>query len=209
MEDFILAVDVGMSVAMLMGMGVYQTAMPVLVGVSMGMFMGVLRADGVFHHQDSCDNHNDEAHIELDAGTLIQQQDAEDHTQEGGDGVIGAGVGGAQILLGFDVKVDTQTVSNETQQKHCSNPENAGDLFSDHQGDHETAQTGEGALNGGDLDGGLGTEHPGTVVFQTSAAGGTQNQQRADVKLEAAFALKAQRNAGSGNQNDCQRQPLG
>ena len=42
MEGFILTVNVGVGVAMLMGMGVYQIAMPVFVIVNVGMFMGIL-----------------------------------------------------------------------------------------------------------------------------------------------------------------------
>ena len=86
------------------GYGVYQIAVPVFVIVNMGMFMGVLQADGVFHHQNSCNNHDGEPRIELDTRALIQQQDTEDHTQKGSDGVISTGLGGTQILLGFDVK---------------------------------------------------------------------------------------------------------
>lgn len=43
MDGFILLMDVGVRVAMLM-----------VMGVCMGMFMGMLQADGVFHHQNSC-----------------------------------------------------------------------------------------------------------------------------------------------------------
>ena len=202
MEGFILTVNVGVGVAMLMGMSVYQTAMPVFVGVNMVMFMGVLQADSVLDHKNGCKDHNDEAHIERNAGTLVQQQDTESHTQEGRDGVIGTGLGSTQILLGFDVKVDAEAIGNEAQQENCQNPAKPGNLFSNHQSNYKTAQAGEGALNGGNLDGGLGTEHPGAVVFQTPAAGGAQNQQRTHVKLEAAFALKTQSDAGSGNQNN-------
>ena len=85
MDGLILTVDVRVSVAMLMDMGVHQIAVPVLMGVNMGMFMGMLQADGVFHHQNSCNNHDGESHIELDAGSLVQQQDTEDDTQEGSD----------------------------------------------------------------------------------------------------------------------------
>ena len=106
MDGLILTVDVRMRVAMPMDMGVNQIAVPVLMGVNMGMFMGMLQADGVFHHQNRCKDHNGEAHIELNTGPLVQQQDTESHTQEGSDGVVSTGLGGTQILLGFDVKVD-------------------------------------------------------------------------------------------------------
>ena len=106
MDGFIPLMDVGVGVAMLMDMGVYRIAVLVFVIVNMGMFMGVLQADGIFHHQNRCDDHNDQPHIELDTGSLVQQQDTEGNTQEGCDGVIGTGLGGTQILLGLDVKVD-------------------------------------------------------------------------------------------------------
>ena len=208
-DGFIPLMDVGMGVAMPMDMGVYQIAVPVLVIVNMGMLVGVLQADGVFHHQNGCNNHDGESYIELNSGSLVQQQDTEDDTQEGSDGVIGTGLGGTQILLGFDVKVDAKAVGYETQQKHGTDPEDAGNLLPNHQRNHQTAQARESALNGGDLDGGLGAEHPGAVIFQTPAAGGTQNQQRTDVELEAAFPLKAQSDAGSSYQNNCQSEPFG
>ena len=106
MESFILTVDVGVGVAMLMGMGVYQTAMPVFMGVDMGMFMGVLQTDGVLDHKDRCKDHDDQTHIELNTRMLVQQQDTEGYTKEGSDGVIGTGLGGTQVFLGFDIKVD-------------------------------------------------------------------------------------------------------
>ena len=106
MEGFILTVNVGVEVAMFMDMGVNQISMTVLVGMHMGMFMGMLQADGVFHHQNSCNNHDGESYIELNAGSLVQQQDTEDDTQEGSDGVVSTGLGGTQILLGFDVEVN-------------------------------------------------------------------------------------------------------
>lgn len=112
MEGFIFTVNVGVGVAMLMDMGVYQIAVPVFVIVNMGMFMGVLQADGVFHHQNSCNNHDGEPHIELDTRALIQQQDTEDHTQKGSDGVISTGLGGTQILLGFGVKATLYGVAD-------------------------------------------------------------------------------------------------
>ena len=154
-DEFIPLMDVGMGVAMPMEMGMYQISMPMLVIVHMGMFMGVLQSDGIFHHQNCCNNHDDQTHIELDTGAFVQQQDTEYHTQKGCDGVIGAGLGSTQLLLGFDVKVDAQTVSHEAQQKYSTDPEDTGDLFSNHQCDYETAQTGEGTLDGGDLDGGF------------------------------------------------------
>ena len=208
-DGFIPLMDVRVRVAMPMDMGVYQIAVPVFVIVNVGMFMGMLQADGVFYHQNSCNNHDGESHIELDAGTLVQQQDTEDDTQEGSDGVIGTGLGSTQILLGFDVEVDAEAIGHKTQQKNSNHPENAGNLLSDHHRDHQTAETGEGTLDGGDLNGGLGAKHPGAVVFQTPAAGSTENQQGTHVELEAAFPLKTQRNAGGGNQNNCQSEPFG
>ena len=170
-DGFIPLMDVRVRVAMPMDMGVYQIAVPVLVIVNVGMFMGMLQADGVFYHQDRGNNHDGEAHIELNTGPLIQQQDTEYHTQERCNGVPGTGLGSTQILLGFDVKVDAEAVGHKAQKKHGTDPKDAGNFLSDYQRDRQTAETRESALNGGDLDGGLGTEHPGTVVFQTPAAG--------------------------------------
>ena len=95
----ILAMDVGMAVAVLVGMGVYQISMPVLMGVGMGVLVGVLQTNGILDQQNSGGDHDGESHIELNAGSLVQQQDTEDDTQEGSDGVIGTGFGGTQILL--------------------------------------------------------------------------------------------------------------
>ena len=95
-DGFMLTVNVCMGVAMRMHMGVYQISMPVLVVVNMVMFMGVLQTDGILDHKNSCKDHNDQTYIELNAGTLAQQQDTESHAQEGCDGVIGAGLGSTQ-----------------------------------------------------------------------------------------------------------------
>lgn len=79
-DGFIPLVDVRVSVVMLMDMSVYQIAVPVLVGVNMGMLVGVLQANGVFHHQNSCNDHNAEAHIELNTGPLISIPGASAHS---------------------------------------------------------------------------------------------------------------------------------
>ena len=72
-NGFITLMDVRVSVAMLMDMGVYQIAVPVFVGVSMVMFMGMLKIDGIFHHQNRCPDHDHKSNIELDARSFPQE----------------------------------------------------------------------------------------------------------------------------------------
>ena len=115
MDGFIPLMDVRVSVTMFMDMAMHQIAVPMLVGMHMGMLMGVLQADGIFYHQNSCNDHNGEAHIELNTGPLIQKQHSEGYTQKGCDGIIGAGLGSAQILLGFDVEIDAEAVGYEAK----------------------------------------------------------------------------------------------
>ena len=114
-DGFIPLMDVGVGMDMFVRMGMYQIAMPVFVGVNMRMLMGVLQADGIFYHQNGCNDHNAEAHIELNTGPLIQKQHSEGYTQEGCDGIVGAGLGSAQILLGFDVEIDAEAVGYEAK----------------------------------------------------------------------------------------------
>ena len=45
-DGFIPLMDVGMGMDMFVRMGMYLIAMPMFVGVNMGVFVGVLQADG-------------------------------------------------------------------------------------------------------------------------------------------------------------------
>lgn len=157
-RGFILSVDMGMGVNVLVFMAMHQISMPVFVSVDVAVLVGMLKSDGIYDHQYGGGNHNDQTDVELDTGPLIEQNHTKDHAQKRGDGIIGAGLGGAQFFLGFDVEIDAQTVGDEAQNEYCQNPEDTGNGFSDHQSNHEAAETGEGALDGGDLNGGLGAE---------------------------------------------------
>ena len=114
---FVSGMDMGMGVDMLVGMGMDQLAMAVDMGVGMGMFVGMLQPDGVLDHQNRGSDHDDQPHIKLDTGLLVQQEHTERHTQKWCDGIIGAGFGSTKILLGLDVEIDAKAISHEAQQQ--------------------------------------------------------------------------------------------
>ena len=91
MSGFIISVNMGVAVDMLMLMGMHHFAMPVYVGMHMAMLMGVLQRDGVLYHQDRGCDHNRKSNIELDTGPFPQQENTEENTQERRNGIIGAG----------------------------------------------------------------------------------------------------------------------
>ena len=206
---FIGAVDVRVAVDMGMLMGMDLIPVAVFVGVGVAVLVGMLQADGILHHQNRGGDHYGKTQIKLHAGPFPQQGHAEEYAQEGGDGIVGTGFGGTQAGLGLDIEIDAEAVGHKAQQQDCAQESKTGELFSQDQGYHQAAQAGESALNGGDLYGGFGTEHPGTVILQTPAAGGTQHQQGAGVETEGTLALEAQNGAGQGHQGYSQSQPMG
>lgn len=206
---FILTVDVGMGMGMGMLMGMDQVAMTMFMGVNMGVRMDMLQGNGILHHQHRRSDHNDKTDVKLRAGPLPQQKHPEGHPQKGRDGIVGAGFGRPQILLGLDVEIDAQTIGHKSQHQNCQNPMKRRDLLPYRQRDNKAAQAGTDPLDGGDLNRAFGTEHPGAVVFQTPAAGRSQHQQRAGMKPKAARALKSQNDAGCRHQYDGGGQPPG
>ena len=209
MGSFVLAMDVGMGVGVFMDVAVGQVPVAVFMAVDMGMHMGVLQGDGVLHHQHRGNRHNSQAPVELNARPLSQQEHTEGHPQEGGNGVVGAGFGGPQVLLGLDVEIDAEPISHKAQQQGGRNPDPGRKSLPRDQGHGQATQAGENTLHRCNLDGGLGAEHPGAVVFQTPAAGGPQDQQRTGLKPEAALPLKAQDDACHRHQDNSQGEPSG
>ena len=65
---------------MLMCMGVYQIAVTMLMSMHVGMFMGVLQRNRIFHHQHRGRHHNQKPCIKPYPRSLSQKQDAEKHT---------------------------------------------------------------------------------------------------------------------------------
>ena len=91
-----MGVTVLVGVGMLVGMGhaVMGVLMGMLVGMGMFVFMVVLQMNGVFHHQNRRDDHDGKSHKKLYAYRFAGQEETESHAQEGGDGIVGAGLGG-------------------------------------------------------------------------------------------------------------------
>ena len=110
----VLTVDVHMGVGMCVLVGVGHAVMAVSMGMLVDVLMVMLQGDGVFDHQHRGYDHNRQARKELNAHPLSRQKEAEGHPQEGGDGIVGAGFGGTQILLRLDIKIDTQAVCHKT-----------------------------------------------------------------------------------------------
>ena len=79
---FVFAVGVGMAVNMLVFMGVNQFSVLMFMGMDMVMLVSMLQGDGVFYHQHGSCDHDCQTNIELHAGSLVEQEDAEQHTQE-------------------------------------------------------------------------------------------------------------------------------
>ena len=107
---FVGAVDMGMGVQMGMLMGVDGADVAVFVGMGVGMLVGVLEGDGVEDHQRRGRDHHSQAQEKPQIRPLSQKHHAEEDPQEGGDGVISAGLCRAQVLRGLDVEIDAHAV---------------------------------------------------------------------------------------------------
>ena len=172
-RGLVLSMNMGVGVDMLVRVGMHQVTMLMRVVVDVGMLVDVLQSNCVLYHQHGGNYQNAKANVELHGRPLSKYQHTECHTKERRNGIIGAGFGCTQILLGFNIEVDTQTVCHKTQQKNSGDPENAGNFLTDNQSNKQTSKAGKDTLDGGDLNGGFGTEHTGTVVLQSPAAGCT------------------------------------
>lgn len=77
------------------------------------------------------------------------------------------------------------------------------------QGDGQRPGPGEEALQGDDLVGALGGDHPGAVVLKAPAHRRQEDQQGAGGKAQAVRALEGQQGAGQGDEPDGRPQPAG
>lgn len=77
------------------------------VGNDMLVDVAVLPCQGVQNHDHGPRDHDGQAHEIRPCGSLIKEEKGQGGTDEGGDGVVGAGLGGADHALGLDVKEDT------------------------------------------------------------------------------------------------------
>ena len=184
------------------GVGVNQIPVGMKMGMGVGMVVGVLQGDGVLHHQHRGADHNQKTNIEGKIRLLPEQHHAEQHPKEGGKGIVGAGFGSPQLLLGLNVKVDAKAIGHKPQGHGTKNPLKLGKFLLQKQCHQKTSQSGENSLDGGNLHGGLVAQHPGAVVFQTPAAGSCQNQQRAGAKPQTVRPFKAQNEACPAYQGD-------
>ena len=146
---------------------------------------GVLHRNGVLHHQNGGKEHYKQSGVKPEGRPLAQQDHAEKDSQEGSNGVKGAGLCGAQILLRHDVEVDAQSVGNEPQQKDAEHPLKAGEHLACGKGNGQTAQAGKAALDNHDLHGAFAADHLGAVVFQSPADTRAQNEQGSRMKGKA------------------------
>lgn len=198
----ILLMDMEVAVGVLMLVGVDQVPMPVGVGMDMDMAVGVLEPDAVPGHKPSAGGHNGQGGVKPQAGPVAQQQHTESHTQERGDGIIGAGFGRAQLLLRQDIEINAQTVGNKSQQQNRRKPDQGRKVLPQQQSDRKASRPGEAAFNRNDFYGAFTAEHFGAVVLKTPAGAGSQYKQRTLVEDKAAAALPAQKNAGGGHQTN-------
>ena len=88
-SGFILTVDMGMDMAVLVG--VDQIAVGVFVAVRMAMFMGVLQGNGFFYYQHCCTNHNRQSQEKLKAWPFPQKKHPKEHPEKRCNRIIGTG----------------------------------------------------------------------------------------------------------------------
>ena len=81
-----VSMDMGMDVRVFVGMD--SITMPVLVGVGVHVFMGVLQRNGVLDHEITADDHNCQRNIELDCRPFTQKQYAKCHAKEWRNGFV-------------------------------------------------------------------------------------------------------------------------
>lgn len=74
---FLFPMDMGMHMA------VDQRSVGMFMAVGMGMFVDVLKTDGILYHQNSCRNHNPQPQIKPRSGFLSQQKNTKSHPQNG------------------------------------------------------------------------------------------------------------------------------
>ena len=157
--------NMGVGVDVVVFVGVGHTIVAMFMGVAVGMLMGVLQGNGIPCQQHRGDDHNDKTNEEPQSQSFTRQEQTENYPQKRGDGVVGTGLGGTKILLGLDVEIDAQAVGHKAQQKHSQQKRRTRYRLADAQGDDQTAQSRANALDGGDLYGAFGAEHPGAVVL--------------------------------------------
>ena len=134
---FTVDMSVGMGMGMLMNM--FHTAVTVGVGMDVIVLVGVLQGNAVSDHEPCSCRHDGKPQIEGEGRAFPQNQHTEGHTEKGRDGVVGAGFRRAQLLLGHDVKIDAQTVSDKAEKQGGHDPQHPRDFLTDAQRDHQTS----------------------------------------------------------------------
>ena len=92
---------------------VNQTAMAVFMCVRMRMLVRVLQADAVLYHQHRTHGHDPQRYIKSRSRPFPQKRQAEGHAQKRSQRVVGACLGGPQMLLSHDIQFDAQPVSHK------------------------------------------------------------------------------------------------
>ena len=128
---------------------------------------------------------------------LAEQQERQGGADEGGQGVVGAGAGGADGALGVGVAVDAQAVGHKAEQQQD------GDVFG--QRDAQRPEAGAEAFDGNYLHRVAVGNLARAVVLQAPADGGAEHQQRPPGEVERLAhraAVERQQDAGHRNQPD-------
>lgn len=141
-----VCVDMEMAVCMRVFVGVNQFPVTVLVRVGMLMFMGMLQGNGIQHHKYGAYDHDQQGGIKLRGGFFSQQDQAKRHSEKGSDGIVGAGFGGAQMLLCQDIKIDAEAVGDKAQRQRHEDPWPRGEALAQGQRDDQAACAGKAAF---------------------------------------------------------------
>ena len=109
------AVDVHMLMGVFVFMGMNEIVMAVRMVMDVRMLVGMLQRNRVFHHENSCNHHDNKTDIKRNRWSFAQNQHTKGSAQKRSDRVVGAGLRRTQIFLCLDVEVNTQPVGHKAQ----------------------------------------------------------------------------------------------
>ena len=136
------------------------------------------RSAVAFGGQPAAGGHHGGGDEEEGRKRLAEQQERQGGTDEGGQGVVGAGAGGADGALGVGITVDAQTVGHETEQQQDGDMFGEWESFADGQRDAQGPKAGAEAFDDNYLHRVAVGNLARAVVFQSPADGGAEHQQR-------------------------------
>ena len=156
----------------------------------------------VLRAQNGADCHQDKGDIVSKMREFAEDDEREERSDEGRDGVIGTRPRGTQKALRIDVEEDAQAVGDEPDAEHGKDAPKHRDALSDDKTDDERACSRKDALQKNDLQGIFGGDLPRTVVFKSPTDAGEQDQERSEGEFQARDILKGEERAGERDKDD-------